>query len=130
MTGSNTSLRRVRALYFYSQFSGSRARSSWPSFASKLVSAFPPTWRRLLSWAGLLRVTALGIGLAYATISMLGEYHYATALRQPDLGSALAHLLAPLITIELAMGRDADAKAHYQIFKQVAKSSPLNGLVH
>lgn len=40
-----------------------------------------------------------------------------------------AVLLAPAITFELDLGRDAEAKAHYRMFRKVAKSSPLNGLV-
>lgn len=38
-------------------------------------------------------------------------------------------LLTPAITFELDLGRDADAKKHYAVFKRVAKASPLNGLV-
>lgn len=40
-----------------------------------------------------------------------------------------AVLLAPAITFELEMGKDEEAKAHYRMFRRVAKSSPLNGLV-
>jgi hypothetical protein len=41
-----------------------------------------------------------------------------------------AALLAPAITFELDTGKDALAKAHYEMFKRVAKGSPLNALVH
>jgi hypothetical protein len=53
----------------------------------------------------------------------------------PELEDALrvdptsASLLAPAITFELDMHQDALAKEHYRVFKMVAKSSPLNGLV-
>lgn len=41
-----------------------------------------------------------------------------------------AAILAPTITFELDTGHEAEAKAHYQMFKRVAKSSPLNDLIH
>lgn len=40
-----------------------------------------------------------------------------------------AAILAPAITFELDTGKDALAKAHYEMFKRVAKESPLNSLV-
>lgn len=38
-------------------------------------------------------------------------------------------LLTPTIQFELDLNRDADAKAHYRVFKMVARNSLLNGLV-
>lgn len=160
-----------------------QGQSSLPASSSKPVSASRFTWHARLSWAGLLRATLLGLGVAYATTSLLGEYHYAQAHRETKVGnivdeyrkaasifplnhmfrkgSALALtdialvepdkrwkeaamleleqalktdptsavLLAPAITFELEMGKDEEAKAHYRMFRRVAKSSPLNGLV-
>jgi len=39
--------------------------------------------------------------------------------------TASPELLALTISVELALDRDQDAKAHYQIFKQVARKSHL-----
>src|ERR1700743_431606 len=77
MTGSNTSLRQVRALYFYARFSGSRTRSfSWLSL-SRHASVSRFMWLQRLSWGRWLRVMLLAGGMAYATTSMLGEFLYA-----------------------------------------------------
>lgn len=185
MTGSNTHLRldpSVSPVLLY--LCASQGQSLERFCLPRPVLDSRPTWRQRLSLAGLLRVTILGIGLAYAVTSLLGEYHYAKALRQSQVGSAIdelrsaktwfplnhtfrtasaialggialkseqeprwrdvalpellsalhddptsAELLAPLITIELAMGRDEQARAHYGMFKAVAKSSPLNEIV-
>lgn len=117
-------------------------------------------------------------------MSLIGEYHFARAYRQQEIGSAIsdmrqarrwfplyhafredsaqvlgalalqhdqephlkevalaelfaalrddptaADLLVPAISLELALNRDADAKALYAQFKRVAKSSPLNQIV-
>lgn len=40
-----------------------------------------------------------------------------------------APLLAPAITFELDLGKDKEAREHYRMFRRVARSSPLNGLV-
>jgi hypothetical protein len=69
----------------------------------------------------------------------------AMALQQPDIGwkkAALtelepeilidptsAALLAPAITFELDLNQTDFARYHYQMFKRVARESPLNALV-
>ena len=190
MTGSSSSSKQessaVRPLHYSYPWS---SEPQWQDLFSqpyvlKPASASRSTCRQLLSWAGLLRATLLGIGILYATTSLLGEYHFARGHSEHEVGSAIDELreaatvfplnyqfrkasaiglanialtqpdplwkvaalqeliealkldpispdlLAPIITFELDMDKDADAKAHYQIFKQVAKTSSLNGLVY
>ena len=185
MTGSNMHLKpdywEQRSLW---GLSGLFDRSYSPPYSLNPVSASRSTCRQLLSWAALLRATLLGIGILYATTSLLGEYHYARghtehqvglaidelrkagevfplnylfrkasaialsniALHEPDplwkvaaldesiealkLDPISPDLLAATITFELDLNKDAEAKAHYQIFRQVAKTSPLNGMVY
>ena len=60
-----------------------------PASSSKDASASRSTWLQRLSLAGLLRVTLFAIGLAYATTSMLGEYHYWKAHHVSDINSVI-----------------------------------------